>query len=213
MKICPKCGAQLPDNAGFCTTCGTGLGAAQQVSQQPQQGQYQQPQQAQYQQPQQSQYQQPQQQYQQPQQAQPQYQQQFNAMMKKPTDHTSEFDAKDISDNKVVAMLAYLAGLLGVIIALLGSHDSKYAGFHVRQSLKISVVSVLYFLAASIVLGVLSVLAFIPFVGPVLFGIISFVVIAFGLFIALIIPLICFFNVCSGKAKEPIIISNLGFLK
>ena len=34
-------------------------------------------------------------------------------------DHTAEFDAKDISDNKVIAMLAYLLGLVGVVIALL----------------------------------------------------------------------------------------------
>ena len=53
MKFCPNCGAQLPDNAGFCSNCGTPLGAPPQY-QQPQQPQY-------YQQP---QYQQPQ--YQQP---------------------------------------------------------------------------------------------------------------------------------------------------
>lgn len=57
MKYCPTCGAQLPDNATFCSNCGARLGAPQ----------YQQPyQQPQYQQP----YQQPQ--YQQPYQQQPQ---------------------------------------------------------------------------------------------------------------------------------------------
>ena len=45
MKFCPNCGAQLPDNAGFCSNCGTSLGAPPQYHQQPQ---YQQPQ---YQQP------------------------------------------------------------------------------------------------------------------------------------------------------------------
>lgn len=38
MKYCPNCGAQLPDNARFCSVCGSQLGAA------PQQPQYQQPQ-------------------------------------------------------------------------------------------------------------------------------------------------------------------------
>ena len=57
MKYCPNCGAQLPDNATFCSVCGTPVGAPTQY----QQPQYQQP----YQQPQyQQQYQQPQ--YQQP---------------------------------------------------------------------------------------------------------------------------------------------------
>ena len=40
MKFCPNCGAQLPDNAGFCSNCGTPLGAPPQY----QQPQYQQPQ-------------------------------------------------------------------------------------------------------------------------------------------------------------------------
>ena len=77
--FCPNCGASLPENAKFCTGCGTPIQQAAPAPQpqpqmQPQQPQYQQPQQPQYQQPQQPQYQQPQQpQHQQPQQ--PQYQQ------------------------------------------------------------------------------------------------------------------------------------------
>ena len=61
MKYCPNCGAQLPDDAVFCSGCGTRLGAPPQY-QQPQQPQYYQQQPQYYQQP---QYQQPQ--YQQPQ--------------------------------------------------------------------------------------------------------------------------------------------------
>ncbi|MCR4824568.1 MAG: zinc ribbon domain-containing protein [Bacteroidales bacterium] len=54
MKYCPNCGAQLPDNANFCSVCGARFGAPQPNYQQPQyqQPQYQQPQ---YQQPQQPQ--------------------------------------------------------------------------------------------------------------------------------------------------------------
>ena len=48
MKFCPNCGAQLPDNATFCSTCGSRLGATMPQYQQPQY--YQQP--PQYQQPQ-----------------------------------------------------------------------------------------------------------------------------------------------------------------
>lgn len=46
MKYCPNCGAQLPDNANFCSVCGARFGAPQQNYQQPQyqQPQYQQPQ-------------------------------------------------------------------------------------------------------------------------------------------------------------------------
>ena len=35
-----------------------------------------------------------------------------------PTDHTAEFDPKDISENKVLAMVPYLMGWIGIIIAL-----------------------------------------------------------------------------------------------
>ena len=67
--ICRHCGAQIPDNATFCTNCGN---AVQQAQPQPQ-PQYQQPAQPQYQQPAQPQYQQPvyQQPYVQPAAAQP----------------------------------------------------------------------------------------------------------------------------------------------
>lgn len=56
MKYCPNCGAQLPDNATFCSVCGARLGAPQQNYQQPYQQPYQQQpqyyqQQPQYQQP------------------------------------------------------------------------------------------------------------------------------------------------------------------
>ena len=85
MAFCTKCGAQLPDGAQFCTTCGAPQAApapapAPQPQPQYQQPQYQQPQyqQPQYQQP---QYQQPvyrQPVYQQPVYQQPQYQQPVN---------------------------------------------------------------------------------------------------------------------------------------
>lgn len=60
-----------------------------------------------------------------------------------PYDHTAEFDPKDISDNKVFAMLCYLMDFIGIIVALLATHSSKYTMFHVRQALKITVVSIL----------------------------------------------------------------------
>ena len=57
-----------------------------------------------------------------------------------PYDHTAEFDPKDISDNKVICMLIYLTGAIGIFIALLASSTSQYVAFHVRQALKFLVV-------------------------------------------------------------------------
>ena len=48
-----------------------------------------------------------------------------------PYDHTAEFDAADISENKVLSMLIYLLGPIGIIIALLARTGSAYTGFNV----------------------------------------------------------------------------------
>ena len=114
MKTCPNCHAQLDDNAIFCTACGTQFGAVppQQNAIPPQQNAI------------------PPQQNAVP--PQPAFAPAYD-----PYDHTAEFDPKDISDNKVFAMICYLMGFIGIIVALLATNSSKYAMFHVRQALKI----------------------------------------------------------------------------
>ena len=91
MKSCPKCGAQMEDQAVFCANCGANYnnpyGAAAPVV--------------------------------------PEW------------DHTAEFDPKDVSDNKVIAMLVYLLSVVGILIALL-SQNSPYVSFHVRQIVPIA---------------------------------------------------------------------------
>lgn len=120
MKTCPNCHAQLDDNAIFCTACGTQFGAVppQQNAIPPQQNAI------------------PPQQNAVP--PQPAFAPAYD-----PYDHTAEFDPKDISDNKVFAMICYLMGFIGIIVALLATNSSKYAMFHVRQALKIEVASIL----------------------------------------------------------------------
>ena len=98
MKYCPKCGAQMEDNAAFCPNCGNNA--------QPTNSPYQAP--------------------------------VYAAPEPDPFDHTGEFDAQDISENKVLCMLVYLMGAIGIIYALLAGKDSKYVAFHVRQALKSS---------------------------------------------------------------------------
>lgn len=114
-----------------------------------------------------------------------------------PYDHTHEFDAKDISDNKVIAMLVYLMGIIGVIIALLASSTSPYAAFHVRQSLKFTVVETL--------LGLISILLCWTIIVPIAVAV--FCVVLF------VCKIICFFSICKGKAKEAPIICKLNFLR
>ncbi len=165
--ICPKCGAQIPDGSNFCTSCGNYLTDNAQQSNQ---------------------------QNVMPNNMNMGAQQMYYVS---PTDHTAEFTAKDISDNKVMAMIPYLLGVFGIIIALLASRESAYTYFHVRQALKLTVVNTLLMIC-SLVLG----WTLIVPIAVVICAVIIFV-----------LKIIAFFQVCSGKAKEPAIISSLGFLK
>lgn len=92
------------------------------------------------------------------------------------------------------AMLCYLMDFIGIIVALLATHSSKYTMFHIRQALKITVVSIL-----SVFVLIIPFLGWIAF--PILQGIIW------------VIKIISFFQICSGKAKEPAIIRSFGFLR
>ena len=112
-----------------------------------------------------------------------------------PANHTASFTPEDISENKVLAMIPYLMGWIGILITLLAAGSSAYAGFHVRQALKIQVCSTLVMIIGAI----------IPVLGWIAIGIFSVVV--------LVLNIICFFSVCKGEAKEPPIIANVKFLK
>ena len=111
-----------------------------------------------------------------------------------PDDHTAEFDPRDISDNKVIAMLPYILGPLGLIIAMLMTNTSKYVTFHIRTALKFTVVESLLFFVN-----------IIPFLGWLVYVV--------CIIICLVLRIIAFFQICCGKAKDPAIISSLGFLK
>ena len=172
MAFCPNCGAQVPDGTTVCPQCGAPIPAQGQPQGQPQQGQ-------------------PQPNFQQPGYQQPPYMYQ---QAPDPKDHTAEYDPKDISDNKVFAMSAYLLGTLGTIIALLAAQKSPYAMFHVRQALKISMCEIL-----------LVIIAIIPVVGWIFSGVCTIIL--------MVVRIILFFNVCHGKAKDAPIVGSLGFMK
>ena len=114
-----------------------------------------------------------------------------------PYDHTAEFDPQDISDHKAYAMLVYLMGTIGIIIALLAAQNSRFVAFHVRQALKIVAVNLLMMIATAVLFWTLIV--------PIAAGVMAVVL--------WVIKIICFFQICSGKAKEPAIIRSLGFMK
>ena len=113
-----------------------------------------------------------------------------------PWDHTSEFDAKDISDNKVYALSAYLFSIVGVILCHLLAKDSSYAQFHAREALKIDVVSMVVLLLSSFFCWT----CIVPVVGAVISIILC------------VVKIIAFVQVCKGQAKEPWLIRSIGAL-
>ena len=112
-------------------------------------------------------------------------------------DHTAEFSPRDVSENKVLCMFIYLGGALGLIVALLAGGNSGYVAFHVRQALKIQVCEIL--------VAILSVILAWTFLVPIA-GAVCLVII-------LVLRIIAFFQICSGKAVEPAIVRELAFLK
>ncbi len=114
-----------------------------------------------------------------------------------PYDHTADFSPEDISQNKVIAMAAYLLGAVGVIIALLAAPQSPYASFHVRQALKFTMVEILLLIVSAVLVWTF----IVPIAAAICVGVLG------------VIEIICFFQVCQGKAKDAPIIRSLGFLK
>lgn len=123
------------------------------------------------------------------------------------TDHTSEFSEKDVSNHKIYAMLPYLMGTIGIIIALLAAKKSKYVRFHVRQALKLTIISVIL----TIISIPFSVLGLIPIAG-IIFMLVAVCIgiVQIGVFI---LKIIGFFQVCEGKAKEPAIIGSFDMFR
>ena len=111
-------------------------------------------------------------------------------------DHTSEFDPKDVSDNKVYALCAYALSIVGIIIAALISKDSAYLKFHLREATKLVIVEFIVAFLTSLLCWT----CIVPIAG-IVFLIILFVV-----------RVIVCIQVCMGQSKEPWLIRSLGFL-
>ncbi len=131
-------------------------------------------------------------------------------------DTTSEFDEKDINDNKGISILSYFGPL--VFIPMFAKKDSKYARFHANQGLTLFIVYVGYTVLQNILLAILR--AIFPwkwdygylggrgFIFDALSTILSLIWIPIG-----IIAIIGLINAASGKAKELPLIGKFKFLK
>ena len=114
-------------------------------------------------------------------------------------DRTSEFEEKDIKDNMIMGIFAYLSIL--VLIPLFAAKNSKYARFHANQGIVLCIVSILFSI-------VISILTRIPFIGW-LFAVIGSII---GL-VWLVYAVLGIVDVVNGKARELPFIGGIRILK
>lgn len=119
-------------------------------------------------------------------------------------DETDCYDANDISNNKVLAVLAYL-GIL-IIVPLIAAPQSKFAKFHVNQGLVLLIASII----VNIATGILSTIAF--FIAEIIGALVGLVsgVVGLVIFIFTIIGIV---NAAQGKAKELPLIGKIRLFK
>jgi uncharacterized membrane protein len=111
-------------------------------------------------------------------------------------DFTSNFDEKDIAENKIFAMSVYALSVVGIVIALLAAGNSAFVRFHVKEALKISILE--------IVTSIVTLILFWTVIVPVLGGIIALLM--------TIARVIGFVNVCKGKAIRAFVVRDIDFL-
>lgn len=113
-------------------------------------------------------------------------------------DTTAEFDAKDIEDNKVMALLSYIGPLF--LVPMLAAPRSKFARYHANQGL------VLFL--AELILGVaIWVLKFIPI------SLVWQIVGAVSGLVSLIYLILGIYNAVGGRAKELPLIGHIRLYK
>ena len=119
-------------------------------------------------------------------------------------DTTNEYDAADINDNKIMAVLAYIGILF--LVPLLAAKDSKFARFHTNQGVVLLIAEI----ALGFIVGVVSaVLLAISPIFVILTSLISFAASA----ISLVFVVIGIINAATGKAKELPLIGSIKILK
>ena len=114
-----------------------------------------------------------------------------------PSDHTAEYSAQEISEQKLPSVLAYLLGPIGMIVALLFSPNSDLVRFHVREAMKLLVCELLLTLATSLLFW------------TVIVGIIG----GIALLALAVVEIICVVRVLQGKVTNAPLVDKIAFLK
>lgn len=116
-----------------------------------------------------------------------------------PTVEAAGIDQKDINDNKMLCILAYIGILF--FIPLVAKPNSKYCRFHANQGLVLFIASTALSIARMIISAILGVIADIVFFG-VIFNIVSaLLTIAVGV-ASLVFMVMGIINTVNGEIKE-----------
>lgn len=122
-------------------------------------------------------------------------------------DTTAEFDQKDISDNKAMAILSYLSLL--VLIPIFAAKNSKFARFHANQGLVLLIAEAAYGVASSILIALFTFIFWRIYAVAVLISTILRIVNV----LFLVLAILGIVNAAQGKAKELPIIGKIKILK
>ena len=112
-------------------------------------------------------------------------------------DHTATYDPKDIEENKILALFAYL-GIL-ILVPIFAGKESPYAKFHISQGVNLIIAEI----AVSLLTGITVFFVWIPAL-PEIMGAIGSVA---GVVLS-ILMIIGIINAVTGKAKELPLIGN-----
>ncbi len=111
-------------------------------------------------------------------------------------DSTGAFNPNDISNNKVMAILAYF-GIL-VLVPLFAAKESPFARFHANQGLVLFVASIICFIIAAVLSSISS---WLGLIGTILYIVIG------------VLAIIGIINAATGKAKQLPLIGGIQLIK
>ena len=118
-------------------------------------------------------------------------------------DTTADYDADDVSKNKVMAILAYFGPLC--FIPMFAAKDSKFARFHANQGLTLFIACVAWSIAYSILNWIILAISWRLYSISSIIGLCSLVF--------LVLAVLGIINAANGRAKELPVIGKFKFLK
>ncbi len=113
-------------------------------------------------------------------------------------DTSAEYDSKDIEQNKMLSLFAYL-GIL-IVVPLFGAKDSKFARFHCNQGLILLIALIGWAVVYNVLMAIFRVIMF----NGALWRVYSLLGMILGLvyIVFTVLAIIGIVNALNGKAKE-----------